>query len=178
MLKIILSLFALIFFLLLIVESKSAILSGFIGGILIFLIIISIIFFIYLFVIKTIRWIEIFNNEPNPTKDKNINDIFKFVRRMNTDELKGEIFGLLGLISILISLISPFLIIGYQIILYLKNGFWQPISIIDALRYFEVKWASWPYDWIGLWKILDQINVSIPIFIGFGLLYLAFNSQD
>lgn len=58
-------------------------------------------------------------------------------------------------------------VLGYQIIFYLKNGAWQPLSVIDGLVYLSQErpslWLLYPQDWIGLHKLLEAIPLSLGI---------------
>jgi hypothetical protein len=60
-----------------------------------------------------------------------------------------------------------------QVLLYLKNGAWVKISVIDGLlqftRHHPPDWLIYPGDWIGVHKILSQI----PLAVGFILLGLV-----
>ena len=59
------------------------------------------------------------------------------------------------------------LIPAYQVYNYLKAGYWQSISIIDALKSVDIQWAVYPQDWVGLWSVLDFVPLSIFIlFLG------------
>ena len=37
--------------------------------------------------------------------------------------------------------------------------YWQALSIIDIMVAFQNQWAILPNDWVGLWKILNNINI-------------------
>lgn len=68
------------------------------------------------------------------------------------------------LILILISLAFLFGAIGsigWQIYTYLKFDEWHSISLITAMRWFEIKWAVSPDGWFGLYKVLDYIPLSL-----------------
>lgn len=57
-------------------------------------------------------------------------------------------------------------VIGFQIFLWLKEGVWFPISLITVLSFFS-DWAYNPRDWVGFWKMLNAIPISVLlIFIG------------
>lgn len=76
-------------------------------------------------------------------------------------------------ISSLLALLSPVIIISYQVYIYLKSGIWTTFSIIDCLKYYNVQWATTPTDWYGIWKLLDYINISVPISLFTGILFLV-----
>jgi hypothetical protein len=60
-------------------------------------------------------------------------------------------------------------LVGWQIYHYLQVGQWQPISVITALQYCEVGWAYNPTKWIGLYRVLDFIPLSLASFVTAGL---------
>lgn len=82
----------------------------------------------------------------------------------------------------LISLAGIFILgaagsIGWQIYTYLKFDEWHSISLITAMLWLEIKWASSPIGWIGLYKILDYIPLSLAsLFTGF-LFFVAAAAQ-
>ena len=85
---------------------------------------------------------------------------------------------LIGGIALLIGILAPICIFGYQILTYLKTGFWQSISVINVMQYYGIKWAFVPNDWLGLWKLLNMVNISVPIFIIFSWIsYGFYNNQ-
>jgi hypothetical protein len=65
----------------------------------------------------------------------------------------------LGLFTFLLWAVG---VLGYQIIFYLKNGAWQPLSVIDGFVYLSQErpslWLLYPQDWIGLHKLLEQFR--------------------
>jgi hypothetical protein len=68
-------------------------------------------------------------------------------------------------------------VFAHQIISYLRNGAWKPLSVIDGLLYLTQKrppdWLLYPQDWIGLHNLLDRTPVSLAlIFLG-GLVWLV-----
>jgi hypothetical protein len=62
---------------------------------------------------------------------------------------------------------------GWQAYAYLRTSFWNPISVITMLEVMKVVWALHPNDWLGLYKILKEIPLSITLFI-VGLCVMAF----
>jgi len=67
------------------------------------------------------------------------------------------IFGILSLASFL----AGASILVYQVYMYLKGGDWLSFSIISMLNYFGSGWSSNPSNWIGLWKALDKVPLTI-----------------
>jgi hypothetical protein len=69
-------------------------------------------------------------------------------------------------------------ILIWQAYYYLRHGVWQPISLIDALRYVNMKWAISPSDWIGLYHFLDWIPLSLLLLItGFSFAFVALSQE-
>jgi hypothetical protein len=62
---------------------------------------------------------------------------------------------------VVVSFLSGLSIISWQAYGYLRHEVWQPISVIDALRYANMKWAALPTDWLGLYRILVWIPLSM-----------------
>jgi len=63
--------------------------------------------------------------------------------------------------------IGGFVILFYQIYVWLSAGFWPKMSLIYPLyNYWD--WADYPASWFGLHKIIDGIPLS------FGLIVLSF----
>jgi len=63
-------------------------------------------------------------------------------------------------------------ILIYQLYIYLKNGAWLSLSMIDGLVWTgRLSWAKNPTDWLGLHKVLDSTPLSLGLFlIGIALL--------
>lgn len=66
--------------------------------------------------------------------------------------------------------------LAHQSYQWLRFSYWEPLSVITALRWLEVPWALRPQDWFGLHKLLD----GIPLFVGLpvvGLVIAGFLSS-
>lgn len=72
----------------------------------------------------------------------------------------------------IVLLLSSFGIVGWQIFDFLRDGEWVSISIITALVKFDIPWAIYPQDWLGLHKVLDVIPLSAALFVS-GLIALS-----
>jgi len=60
-------------------------------------------------------------------------------------------------------------LLGWQCYRWMRDGEWPPVSVITALQWMEVKWSLGPTDWLGLFKLLEQIPLWIAlIFAGVG----------
>ena len=67
-------------------------------------------------------------------------------------------------VAALITVVSSFggfCILLWQAYGYLRQEVWQPVSAIDALRYVNMKWAFAPTDWLGLYRILEWMPLSL-----------------
>jgi hypothetical protein len=72
----------------------------------------------------------------------------------------------------------PVPILGWQAYGYLRHGVWQPISTIDALRYMNMKWAISPTDWLGLYRFLDWMPLSLlSLITGVGISFIAYSQE-
>ena len=89
------------------------------------------------------------------------------------DELRDSIW--VGLM--LAWVFTPIGIVGWQIYGYLRFGFWQSLSVIDALRWTDIQWATAPTDWVGLYGVLEWLPLSAGVAI-FGFLFLVIIYQD
>src|SRR5215510_5171308 len=67
------------------------------------------------------------------------------------------------------SLFAAVVVLGYQIIFYLQNGVWRPLSAIDGLVHLSGEnssdWLLHPQDWIGLHNLLDKTPLSLALFL-------------
>lgn len=52
-------------------------------------------------------------------------------------------------------------VIGWQVYEYLRYSIWNPVSVVAALQWMKIQWASNPTDWIGLFNILTMIPLSL-----------------
>ncbi|MER8567531.1 hypothetical protein NKH85_16235 [Mesorhizobium sp. M0924] len=72
--------------------------------------------------------------------------------------------------------LAGFAVIATQMWGYLQTATWQPFSFIDAGRLFSDQlWFSQPNQWLGLYRILDWIPVSL-VLVAMG--YLIVISDD
>jgi hypothetical protein len=73
---------------------------------------------------------------------------------------------------------------GYQLYIYLHDGYWMPVSTIDGflsiLNWFSASgstftlWLTKPDTWIGLHEIFSFIPMSIFLFVFPWLLFFLF----
>jgi len=63
-------------------------------------------------------------------------------------------------------------ILSWQIYKYLRIGSWPSLSVVDALTWCNVKWATTPADWLGLHQSLEWMPLSLflPLVMGLFLL--------
>lgn len=65
------------------------------------------------------------------------------------------------------------LLLGFQLLAYLKDGFWTGISVLDAVRYVSPQspysWINSPSEWLGVHAILSAAPAAVAGLLG-GLL--------
>jgi hypothetical protein len=49
----------------------------------------------------------------------------------------------------------------YQVYVYLKNGYWLSISVLDFLIFIKIEWAINPVEWAGIAHIFNILPLSI-----------------
>ena len=83
------------------------------------------------------------------------------------------VWGNIGFLMIIIG----FIVVAFQLINYLKMGYWTSISVIYILKIFNDQWALYPSDWVGLYEILNGIPFSIFCIVEGILLAFDYNSD-
>ncbi|UZJ44466.1 hypothetical protein OOT55_17690 [Marinimicrobium sp. C6131] len=68
-------------------------------------------------------------------------------------------------------------VVIWQAFSWLQSGDWQAISVIDFLLWtgLEGAWLNEPTSWIGLWKMLDWMPLSVGGMTLSFILFLAVN---
>lgn len=56
-------------------------------------------------------------------------------------------------------------VLGWQVLHYLKEGVWLPVSVVDGLQYVGLEWALHPTSWVGLYNVLNIVNLGFAIMI-------------
>lgn len=79
---------------------------------------------------------------------------------MKESELLEEVF----VWTVMSGIFGAIGIVGWQLYTYLKLGEWHSISVITAMRWFEIKWSFSPTGWLGIYEILDFVPLSIAVF--------------
>ena len=84
------------------------------------------------------------------------------------DAIGNALFATLKLAWLVLFVFAPIFggiaIIGYQALSYLRDGFWRSFSVIDGLEYFfDISWAKYPTDWIGLHTLLSPTPLSATL---------------
>jgi hypothetical protein len=64
---------------------------------------------------------------------------------------------------VLTSFLSGLCILSWQIYGYLRFENRRSLSVIDAIRTTKVGWASFPTDWMGLYRILEWMPISLAL---------------
>lgn len=134
--------------------------------------------FLYIFIIKICLWVcSLWSGHPiDKNDDIGVEDFFRGIRNIikisNLKKILHRIHTPMNtltkdmvLFASILDIFAPLLILGYQFYVYLKTGYWQTLSIIDVMQYYEISWALSPGDWYELWNILNMINISVPVFI-------------
>ena len=56
--------------------------------------------------------------------------------------------------------------------MYLMDGEWTALSVITALGWLDIEWASSPASWLGVHKILNGLPLALaPFLTALGLGY-------
>jgi hypothetical protein len=64
-------------------------------------------------------------------------------------------------LSVAVSLFFGICIFVWQIYEFLRFDVWYSVSLMDVLRTAEVRWATVPTDWFGLYRILEWMPLSL-----------------
>lgn len=74
-----------------------------------------------------------------------------------------QAFDWIGLATLLVvfSFLGGIAVFLWQIYGYLRFEVWHSVFVVDVLRSAEVRWAFLPNDWLGLYRVLDWIPISI-----------------
>ena len=78
------------------------------------------------------------------------------------DTARTDWIGVVAL-SVAVSLFIGGCIFVWQIYEFLKFDVWRSISLIDVLRTAEVQWATSPTDWLGLYRVLEWMPLSLLV---------------
>ena len=69
-------------------------------------------------------------------------------------------FGVATLL-VLFSFLGGIAVFLWQIYGYLRFEVWRSVSVVDVLRFAEIRWAFLPNDWLGLYRVLDWTPISV-----------------
>ncbi len=69
-------------------------------------------------------------------------------------------------------------IIGWQVYSYLRSGEWIGVSIITGLQNIDMEWAHNPGSWVGLYQVLDLINLGVAVWISGLILGAVVHSME
>lgn len=64
-------------------------------------------------------------------------------------------------VPLVIGFIGTLAILGFQAYIFLQDGIWPEMSVMTALRLFDVPWAIFPQEWLGIHKILTHVPLSL-----------------
>ncbi len=80
-----------------------------------------------------------------------------------SDQLKKSSTDWIGFaaLSVATSFLMGFLVLIWQIYSYLRIDVWSSVSPVDVLRWAGVSWAVFPTDWLGLYRVMDWMPLSL-----------------
>lgn len=64
-------------------------------------------------------------------------------------------------------------IILWQLYHYLRFNEWISLSVVDLLKWCEVKWAFLPTDWLGMYRVLEFAPLSGSLFVAAWIVFLS-----
>src|SRR5688572_7495029 len=68
------------------------------------------------------------------------------------------------------SLLGGIGVLGYQVLGWLRTAEWEPMSVMTALQWLNVRWAFQPTDWLGLYNALAFIPLAVGLpLVGFAI---------
>lgn len=74
----------------------------------------------------------------------------------------GEFIVVGVIVGLIFSGIGTFL---WQVYHFLRFDEWTSLSLVDALRWCDLPWAYLPTEWVGLYRVLDFIPLSISLLV-------------
>jgi len=82
-------------------------------------------------------------------------------------------------VIIIILMVAPIGILGWQLYHFLRFYTWTSVSVIDGLIWCGVNWASNPKDWMRLYHVFDwtPLALAIPV-VGISTVYLILRSDN
>ncbi len=123
------------------------------------------------------RKLRLRENSSKSPQEHTVNHLEEYEKHEQMPERSyEEIFelALTGLISLVVatSTLTGFAVFAYQSFMYLRNGIWTSISLIDGFSALSSSsWLLDPKDWLGLHSLLDQVPLSVAL-IAVGLLFI------
>lgn len=86
----------------------------------------------------------------------------------------------------LLLVLAPFAVglgsLGRQIFLWLRDGRWTSVSVLDLLSWSGVgsqDWIARPNEWIGVWKLLNWLPLSAAsLVVGIVLVLAALSDSQ
>lgn len=82
-------------------------------------------------------------------------------------QLQDLVPATLGLAFFVVLVVAPLLggigTFGWQVYHWLDAGEWTSRSVLDFLRWAGVQadWVQYPTRWVGLWKLLNRLPLSL-----------------
>jgi hypothetical protein len=78
----------------------------------------------------------------------------------NTPAVDSALIQNIAILGFMLSGIGTF---GWQLYNYLRYNIWTSVSVIDALQWTGQKWAYTPTDWLGVYRILEWMPLSVAL---------------
>jgi hypothetical protein len=70
----------------------------------------------------------------------------------------------LGVLLVVAGLLGGAIVGGWQVLAYLESGLWTNVSVLTALHWLGMAWATNPTDWLGVHKALSSIPLAAVLF--------------
>jgi hypothetical protein len=76
-----------------------------------------------------------------------------------------ELLDLIGPLFMGVALVTPVVILGWQLVDYLQSGTWAAFSILSIMNFIGLnpEWVVQPQSWLGLHKVFDWLHGSVGI---------------
>jgi hypothetical protein len=88
----------------------------------------------------------------------------------------AELLGFLVLLAFLVGGIGVF---GWQLVGWLRSGAWESVSVLEFFGWGSPgsEWVHNPTDWVGLWRLLSALPLSLTL-IAIGGVGLVADARD
>lgn len=66
------------------------------------------------------------------------------------------------------AVLSGLALFCWQIYVWLRTSQWMDLTVVTALKWFDVAWAKDPADWLGLYQTLEVLPIAFAL-VAFGM---------